>query len=189
MKIVIFCEDRYNEPIRILTRKILGEKTGVIMRTKKRHDLLQSEKVCSHIINDILQEYSDVLKIIVCLDSECTDEKITLKDLKTLESLIKKKVKEPVVHCLPVTHALEGWLLADSGAVKEYLGSHAKVNIPLSATSECKPEEVLGEIFRKAGREFIPVRDNERIADGIDIGEAAKNNKSFARFCERIKDL
>lgn len=187
MKIALFCEDKFNKPFQILTQRIMGKQKGVIMRSKKRHDLLKEDKIYSHITYDILQDHPDISKIIVCVDSECTPEKRVLEDLRRVESSIKTKLRQPI-HYLPVTHALEGWLLADPETIKQYLGSRVRVDISSSATSHCKPKELMKEMFQKADREFLPSRDNGRIADQINIDEIAKNNRSFACYRKVVQE-
>ena len=187
MKIAIFVEDKYYEPYRILARKIMGKQTGLEIRWKKRHDLLKYEKIYNYISCDILQEHPDISKIIVCVDSECTPETETEKEIKKVENLLRKRI--PVsISSVVVNHALEGWLLADTETIQSYMGSMAEVNIPSSATHECRPKEVMKDIFRKANREFLPTRDNLYIAEKIDLQKVAKRNQSFARFQEQVKD-
>jgi len=187
MKIALFSEDKYHKALQILTQRILGKQTGVIMRSKKRHDLLKTEKVYSHIVHDILQEHSDISKIIVCVDSECTPEEEVLKELKRLENSIKVKTKQPIYY-LCVTHALEGWLLGDPDGIKQYLGPRAKVHIPPSASLECKPKDIMKDIFREVDKDFLPSLHNERIAEIIDLKIAGKNNKSFYNFQTQVRD-
>jgi hypothetical protein len=83
---------------------------------------------------------------------------------------------------------LERWLLGDPNGIEQDLGPRAKVNKPASATLECKPKEIIKDIFRKADKEFVPYRDNERIAERIDLKIVVKNNKSFCRFQKQVKD-
>lgn len=188
IKIALFGEDRFCEPLRIIARRILGRQSGIIPRYKKRGDLLNKQKICSHIENDILQEHPDVSKIIVCIDSECTSEKEMKSTLSRVANDIQKDFKKlSVKYCL-VVHAIEGWFLADAGNIKKYLGSPTGVSIPSSATSTCKPKKIMKDIFKKAGKEYIPYRDNRRIAEKADIAKMVKGNKSFAHFRDEIKD-
>jgi hypothetical protein len=83
---------------------------------------------------------------------------------------------------------LEGWLLGDPDTIEQHLGPRAEVRISSSATSECRPKEVMKDIFQKAGKEYIPFRDNQRIAEKIDLNIVGKNNKSFGRFQKQVKD-
>jgi len=149
--------------------------------------LLNKEKVCSHITNDILQEHSDVSKVIVCVDSECTPPQEIEKEVRKVEKNITSEVKHSV-HYVVVVHALEGWLLAGPESIREYLGARVKVNIPPSATLECKPKKVMSGIFSQSGKEFLYTRDNPRITERIHPDEIARRNPSFGKFMDRIRN-
>ena len=190
MKIALFVEGQSDkETLTILVKKILGEHASVIPRVfRGKGNLLNEQKVYSS-ITYLVQEHPDVSKIIVCVDSECTPEDQTEQEIKKVEKSIKSKIQQRhPVYYVGVIHALEGWLLADPDAVTEHLGPKMKVNIPHQATLDCKPKEVIKDIFRKADKEFIALLHNPRIAEKIDIDKMANQNKSFARFRERIKD-
>lgn len=188
MKIAIFIEEPSSQKaIQIFVRKILGERVGIVIRVKKRGDLLNKEKIKAYIENDILLEHNDISKFIVCVDSECTPEEEMTKLTCKIEANLKSKVKQPF-HYVIVTHAFEGWLLADPVCIKEYLGPRAKVKIPASAASECKPKEYLKDIFRKANKDFLYTVENARIADLSDPRRMIKNSTSFKKFYEIIKD-
>ena len=184
MKIALFVNGPSDEKtISIFVHKIL-KKADIKTRVIPRGDLLNKEKVLVY-IKFVLKEHSNVSKIIICLDSEC--ERDVERTVKKIESDLKHRVKRPV-HYTVVTHALEGWLLADPDAIRECLGPRVEVNIPYQATLDCKPKEVIKDIFRKASKDFYALRDNPRIAEKIDIDKMAKNNMSFDRFRERVKD-
>lgn len=189
MKIALYVEGPSDEKtLPILIKKILGEQVSIISRVfRGRGNLLNEQKVHSAITQDLVQEHPDVSKIIVCVDSECTPEVQTEREIRKIEKSVKTKVQPRYpVYYVVVVHALEGWLLADPETIKGYLGS--RVNIPSSATSNCKPKEVMRDIFRKAGKDFIASRDAPRIAEKADSAKMVKKNESFARFCERVKD-
>lgn len=190
MKIALFVEGQSDKKtISILIRNILEEQIGVITRVKKRWDLLNEQKVYSYITNDIIQKHPDVSKIIVCVDSECASEDETERVMKMVENSIRAKIpRKYPIHYIGVIHALEGWLLVDPDSIREYLGARVRVNIPSSATLDCKLKEVMRDIFRKAGKGFRPTHDCPRIAEGIDIDKMVRNNESFARFREKVKD-
>lgn len=188
MKIALFAEGPSEEKtILTFARKILGKQASIISRVKRRGDLLNKGKIYSYIINDIFQEHSDVSKIIVCVDSECTSPQEIEERILGVEETIMSEVKRPIYYIV-VVHALEGWLLADPQSIKEYLGPRAKVNISASATSECRPKEVMSNIFNQAGKEFLYTRDNPRIAEKVNVNKLARRSKSFAEFMKRIKD-
>lgn len=190
MKIALFVEGQSDkETLTILVKKILGEHASVIPRVfRGKENLLNEQKVHSS-ITYLVQEHPDVSKIIVCVDSECTPEDQTERVIRKVEKSIKSKIQQRhLVYYVGIIHALEGWLLADSDAVTERLGPKIKVNIPPQTTLDCKPKEVIKDIFRKVGKEFVALQDNPRIAEKIDIDKMANQNESFARFRERVKD-
>ena len=190
MNIVLLVEGPSDaNTLKFLVKKILGEQVNVITKPLRgRGNLLKAEKVLNH-INTLLRRNPDVSKIIVCVDSECTPEDETEREMKKVENSIRAKIPQKYpIHYIGVIHALEGWLLADPDSIREYLGTRVRVNIPSSATLDCKPKEVMRDIFRKADKGFRPTHDCPRIAEEIDIDKMVKNNKSFARFREKVKD-
>jgi len=188
VKIAIFVEEPSSQkPIQIFVRKILGKKIGTVIRVKKRGDLLNKEKIEAYIKNDILLGHNDISKFIVCVDSECTPEEEMTKLTCKIEANLKSKVIQPF-HYVIVTHAFEGWLLADPVCIQEYIGTSAKVKIPASAASECKPKEYLKDIFRKANKDFLYTVENARIADLSDPKRMIKRSTSFKKFYDVIKD-
>lgn len=188
MKIVIFIEEPSSQkPIQTFIRKILGRKIGIVIRVKKRGDLLNKEKIEAYIENDILLEHNDISKFIVCVDSECTPEEEMAKTTCKIEASLKSKVIQPF-HYIVVTHAFEGWLLADPVCIKEYLGQRAKVKIPASASKVCKPKALMQDIFRKADRDYHYTVENARIADFSEPKRMIKNSTSFKKFYDVIKD-
>jgi len=188
VKIAFFIEEPSSQkPIQLLVRKILGKKIGTVIRVKKRGDLLDEEKIEAHISKDILLEHDDISKFIVCVDSECTPEEEMAKITCEIETSLRSKVKQPF-HYIIVTHAFEGWLLSDPICIKKYLGPRAKVKIPASASKVCKPKTLMQEIFRKANKEFHHKYENARIANLSNPKRMIKNNASFKKFYEIIKD-
>lgn len=109
-----------------------------------------------------------------------------------MESSIRRNLMKGRESCflyyIPVTYALEGWLLADSDAIRKYLGSGAGVKIPDSTTLDCRPKEVMRDLFRKAGRKFIPRQDYPIIARSANVNKILKRNESFRVFQEKIRD-
>lgn len=188
MKIALLVEGvSDSKTLSILIKKILGEKAGVLTRIVGQGNLLKARKVCAD-LKDILSENPDVSKILACLDSECTSEQETKNLIKPVEKEVKISIGEQYKFSyIVVVHALEGWLLADPDAITGYLGSKKKVKVPDSATLDCRPKEILKNIFKKAGKDFLNTVADPRIAERVDSDKMAKRNKSFARFLEYIK--
>ncbi len=186
MKIAIFIEEQSSkEPIKTFIHKILGQHAGIIDRVVKRGNLLNEEKVKAHI--NFLLIYHSISKIIVCVDSECTPEEEIEKITNKIEKSLKAKIKQPIYY-ITIVHAFEGWLLSDPDCIKKYLGPRAKVNISPSASKECKPKEVMKDIFRKADKDYIHTLHNTEIAERANPERIMKSNKSFKKFYDVIKD-
>lgn len=185
MKIGIFIEDRMGRDVfSILSHKILaGKRVGIHIRQLPRGDLLNAEKVLASIEYEIRQ-HSDLAKIIVCVDSECTDPTEIDRKAQAVEQKLRH-IRRPVKYCI-VVHALEGWLMADSTALRQFLGVK---RLPFRKTdSICKPKDKLRKLSRNAGRSYLPSRDNLKIAELADIKRISANNSSFAEFCRLIRD-
>jgi len=188
VKIALITEGPFEEKtLKIIARKIVPKETGIESRVLKRGDLFNWQKVCSYIENDIMKQHPDISKVIACIDSECTPEKEIQTEAQRIEKKLTSKTNLPVSYVV-VVHALEGWLLSDAESIKGYLGSRADIEIPSSASLECKPKDKMKEIFGRADKQFIHTRDNPRIAETFNVGIARDNNKSFASFCEKVKD-
>lgn len=149
--------------------------------------MFSSDKIQAFIEQAILMNDPDVSKILICVDSHCTPpEEIQKKAKQMQRTLAKRGLRKPVRYCV-IVHALEGWLLADTQALSKFL--NVKVNLPANPESICKPKDELSGIFRKAGRsDYNPTRDNFKIAELVNLGQLAKGNSSFAKFCKLVKD-
>ncbi len=189
MKIALLVEGVSDEKtLRILVHKILGKQVSIVTRViRGRGDLLNERKVKAIIINDIMVSHPEVSKILICVDSECTPEDVTQKEIEKREKVVKSGVKS-AIHYIAVIHALEGWLLADPEGIEQYLGQRANVKISPSATQDCNPKKIMKDVFRQNERQFLPKRDDPRIAERINIHKIATNNKSFVRFQDKVKD-
>jgi len=192
VKIALLVEGRTRpsseeKTIKTIVRKIIPSEVGIESRLINRGDLLTNEKKVYACISNILQNHPDISKIVVCVDSHCTQKEEIDKEVRKVEGNLKKKVNIPVSYVV-IEHALEGWLLADPESVIGHLSPKVRIDIPSSYTKECKPEEKMKEIFRKSNREFVHMRDNYSIAERLNIERAASANDSFANFIEKIKD-
>jgi len=184
MKVGLFVEGPTDkEVIPILVKKV-DQKIKIIVRVVPQGDLLNPQKIRSYIEKDLLLEHHDLTKVIICRDSECTNPKHIEREFRRGEEELQG-LKIPVQLCV-VVHALEGWLMADAESLSNFLGGPRLLKIPKNSESLCKPKEALRELFRKANRDYIAQRDCPRIAEMADIKRMAKNNKSFAHFCELL---
>jgi len=190
MKIILFVEgsrrpSSEEKTIKTIARKKLPETTGIETRIIPRGDLLKEDKVYSRLANDVLLDHPDAEKVVICIDAHC--EKEINEKTKKVEQSLYKKINTPIFYVV-VENAVEGWLLADIEAVKYIVGHNVNVNIPPSATLDCEPKELLKDIFRKANKDFIHIRDNPKIAEQMDVDKATRNNQSLAYFVEKLID-
>lgn len=146
--------------------------------------MFKAEKVRPY-LEALLKQHQDVEKIIVCVDSECTDpEEIWEEVLKVERELIETGL--PVRYAV-VVHALEGWLAADSKALEQVLGRGAEVHLEQNLEEICKPAELLENIFARHRKNFQKTRHDPQIAEHADPEEIAKRSASFRRFCQLVK--
>ena len=132
----------------------------------------------SHLLkNESRQEKS---KIIICVDSECTDPSITERNLAPCKRAVKGL--SFVVHFLVVVHALETWLAADEKALRAILKTNKEIKIPGNLEMECRPVTILKDIYRKHRREFLKSKDDLIIAEHANPTQIAKRCSSFRRF-------
>ncbi len=190
MKIILFVEGKGKPSSVVTSIKIIASKkvpitTGIETRIIQRGDLLKEDKVYSQLTNDVLLDHPDAEKIIICIDAEC--EKEINEKVKKVEQSLSNKIDKPILYVV-VVNAVEGWLLADTETIKNSLEHNANVNISPSATLDCKPKELLKNIFHKTNKDFIHMRDNPKITERLDIDEAARNNPSLAYFVEKLID-
>ena len=190
MKVALFVEGKSDRStIPILVRRLFegkGDRPAVVARKLPPGDLLSADKIAVYVREDILLEHRDIDKIIVCVDSECTpvEEKKALAE--EAERQLKNLGVEPLPRYCVLAHALEGWLGTDEKALSAVAGR--PVRLKERAASACRPKELVAEAFRKAGREFVYVRDDPRIARHIDPATVEKGNESFASFRRLIED-
>lgn len=175
--------------IPILVRKIIANQKRkpqfIPPRVVPQGDLMNARKIQAYIEKDLYHDHPDLSKVIICRDSECTDPKLIKRDFQSVQQELKRLgVKIPVAYCV-VVHALEGWLMADTQAISQFVG-RANLKIP-KPESICKPKDELKRIFGRINHSYNPSRDNSRIAELVDVNRIADNNKSFAHFCRLVR--
>ncbi len=85
------------------------------------------------------------------------------------------------LHICMVVHAIESWLLADEEAISDYLGS--KVKELRDPENECKPEEVLEELFKRTGKVYLKGGDAPgEIARRLKLEKVVTKCPSFKNF-------
>lgn len=186
MSIVLFVEGKSDkDTIPKLIRKFLDPSPKIIPRTIHRGEMFKSEKVRPY-LEALLKQHQDVEKVIVCVDSECTDPAEIWEEVSKVERELNE-MGLPVRYAV-IVHALEGWLAADSKALEQVLGRGAEVRIEQNLEEICKPAELLEDIFARHGKDFQKTRHGPRIAEHVDPREIAKRSSSFRRFCQLVKD-
>jgi len=169
------------DSIPILIRKVSKSPVKIVPRIVR--DMFNYNKIERH-IQFLLRQHSDVKKILVCKDTECSDPKKIEKMAKSME---KKLKKYPKVKYVLVVHALESWLSEREG-LRKLLGEKAKIKLPYNLEKVCKPSEILKEVFRRNGRSFLKTRDAPALAKVIEVNNMKRQNKSFHTFCRTVQD-
>jgi len=181
VKIVLFTEDdTTGKAIRILAQKVLAEKSKppkVIQRWVRQGHIFNPKNIVLFIKNEIQQEKS---KIIICVDSECTNPSIIERNLGPCKRAVKGL--QVVVYFLVVVHALETWLAADEEALRIILKTNKEIKIPGDLENECRPGNILQEVFHKHGRKFAKSKDDLAIAEHANPAQIAKRCNSFRKF-------
>ena len=188
MSIVLFVEGKSDkDTIPKLIRKFLDPPPRIIARTIHRGEMFKSEKVKPY-LEALLKQHQDVEKVIVCVDSECTDPAEIQREVSKVERALSRMGLPVVPRYVVIVHALEGWLAVDPEALRQVLGRGAEVRIEQNLEEICKPAELLEDIFARHGKDFQKTRHGPRIADHVDHREIAKRSSSFRRFCQLVKD-
>lgn len=189
MSIGLFVEGKSDkDTIPKLIRKLFDTPPKIIPRTIHRGEMFKSEKVRPY-LEALLKQHQDVEKVIVCVDSECTDPAEIQREVSKVERELSEMDLPVVPQYAVIVHALEGWLAADSGALRQILGRGAEVRIEQNLEEICRPAELLEGIFAQHGKNFLKFRDDPRLAEHVNPKEIAKHSYSFHRFCQLVRDI
>ncbi|MDI6886471.1 MAG: DUF4276 family protein, partial [archaeon] len=117
---------------------------------------------------------------VILKDSHCSDPQEKERNLEGRLRDLGVSFDGNISVCI-VVHAIESWLLADEDAIGDYLGTKIKeIHNPENA---CKPEEILDEIFKKNGREYLKGGEDPReIAKRLRLEKVIKKCPSFIKF-------
>ena len=124
----------------------------------------------------------DCERVIILQDSHCSSPVKVEENLRNrlIEESLKAKIDREVKICI-VAHAIESWLLADEEAIGDYLRSN--VRGIYEPENECKPDEVLNELFKKHGRDYFKGGEAPReIAKRLSLERVTKKCPSFIKF-------
>ncbi|MBI4712999.1 MAG: DUF4276 family protein [Planctomycetes bacterium] len=183
MTIVIITEDnKGREPVYTLAKKILSQPNIRIKSDfASKGNLLDPEKAIAK-MSPYLRD-KDVSKIIVCVDTECTQT--SPQKIQDTGRQVAKLISKPPVKYCPVVHALESWLASDPKPITKRLGKIFSLR-----QDECKPKDFLEQEFKKANKEdsYRYIRENSRIAEEVDITTIEGVNQSFKGFIKALKN-
>lgn len=171
----------------ILGHRILtGLPAFKALNLRGKGNLLNVTKVAS-IIKYNLREGHDISKVLLCIDSECTDVGETRKEVAQKEESLRQSFPKVTLNYIIVDHSLEGWLLQDREAIIETLGRNSK--LPQYGTPEenCRPAELLQELFEKNGRDYKKTVHASRLAERLNIETVARASQTFRTFQQAIK--
>lgn len=149
---------------------ILLEKLGReprFCRRLKQGDIANAEIVGRH-MNVVLSQNRGTDLVLIFLDSECTDPQETKRKVEGCERELNGARRGVAVRYVVVDHSLEGWLCCDEAALRKVIGQQATINIKGNPEDDCRPAQLLGDIFKSNGKDFFKTRDNPRIAAAIE---------------------
>ena len=183
MTIALFTEDSSSgEAIRILAEKCLPKSSKppkIMRRCINRGDIFTNPRKLAALVKQV--NVKEQTKNIVCVDSECTDPKLTEKNLQSAKKTLSEL--KVAVDFIIVVHALETWLAADEEALHAAIKSKLPIKVPGNLETACRPESILKEIYRKHGKgDFTKSRDDIIIANHADPARIAKRCSSFKKF-------
>jgi hypothetical protein len=174
--ILIYTEDeKGREPVKILAKKITPNVKVKVEWSSKGNLISNSRKTAAQ-INQHISNNPDISKIIVCVDTECTQ--CTEEQIHNAGNEVSVLVSKPVKYC-PVVHALESWLASDPKPIETRLGNK-KFSLP---QTECNPKEYI----KQKWSDFDYIKHNTILAEEVNIDTIAKNNTSFKEFIQTIK--
>lgn len=141
-----------------------------------------------HHLNVFLQQHRGVTKVLICIDSECTDVNKTSRQAQDTERQLTRALKTPLVKYVVVDHSLEGWLLRDLKAVKSILGTGAKLKGLPNPEDECRPAELMRRLFHIYGKQdFRKTVHNKEIAKQIDVRLLESRSATFRKFVAALR--
>jgi len=85
-----------------------------------------------------------------------------------------------------VDHSIEGWLLHDREAVRHELGHNPRLPQYGNPENNCRPAELMAQIFRRNNREYNKATHPLRLAEAADPTTIAKSSPTFRAFQEAL---
>jgi len=185
MSLGLFVEGKSDKDAlpKLIRKLFLDPSPRIVPRTIHRGEMFSPQKVRLY-LEALLNQHQDIEKVIVCVDSECTDPEEIWEEASKAERELNE-MSFPVKYAV-VVHALEGWLAADSEALGRVLGRQVRIRRNLEEV--CKPAEFLADVFARHGKDFQKTRHDPLIAGYADPRKVAERSPSFQRFCEMVRD-
>ena len=170
--------------IPVLLRK-LGQR-AIHVRLAEQDEMLDAEAMLKHI--DALKSLQRRLsRILIFLDSECTDPEKTRQRASVPEQEFERLGLRPPVNYIVVDHSLEGWLCSDIDAVRSVLGRGAQVHIRGNPENNCRPAQLLERIFRANDRDFRKTVHNLKIAEKANPSVITQRSPTFAHLVQALR--
>lgn len=171
----------------ILIRRTVPHPPGVKALNLRGRDNLLNIKRVSAVIEYNCQANRNISKVLLCIDSECTDVAETQKEVAPKEKLLRQSFPQVAPSYLIVDHSLEGWLLQDKEAIQETIGRNSKLPQYGNPEENCRPAELLQEIFEKNGNDYKKTMHAPRLAERLNIETVARASQTFRTFQQAIK--
>ena len=169
----------------------LGQ-TGIHVRLAEQDEMLNVDAMLKH-IDALKRLHRDFSRILIFLDSECTDPAVTQqRTSKAEQEFVRRGITPPVTYIV-VDHSLEGWLCCDINALEHVLGKDARISFRGNPENECRPAQLLDRLFEanRKGRKgkFRKTVHNLQIAEQADPAAIAEKSPTFAYLVATLNNL
>jgi len=152
-----------------------------------RGDLFSPDNLQPH-IRYACQQSPELSKVLICVDSECTPIDETRSQIAPFQAELQRAFPRLTIRYVVVSHALEGWLLADRAALRELLGKNVRLRRYGNPEDLCRPAEILAGIFSSNNRDYIKTRDAIRLAEQADVRRISRQCHTFQDFQQAVRD-
>lgn len=141
-------------------------------------------------IRAFIQSQPRLTKILVLVDSECTDIQESREQANQAERRLSRELSRSVLKYVVVDHSLEGWLLQDSEALRAVLRTRARLSLSINPEQECRPAQRLRSLFQthRKKKPFMKTVDNIRIAEKVSLDVLRQKSQTFAYFAQVLND-
>ena len=185
-EVALFGEDfAHRQIINALVRRIAADR-GVEVRTEWRN----ATGGHGQVVREFERYIADLRRqpgsrpdiIVVATDANCAGLHERAKQFDAFEA------PAPIVRAIPDPH-IERWLLLDSAAFKSALGRGC--DAPDMKCERNRYKQLLRQAVRDAGIEpsLGGVEFADDIVDAMDLGRAARADRSFQRFTEDLRRI